>query len=320
MESTVDRLSLRLGKKDPDARLKEKQDNRMELAKNEDAFDLVLIMELQRLATVIENSSVIQGPPGPPGKGLKGDPGRNTNTLLKGDKGDKGDMPTVAEIVKALKPHIPAAIPGAPGKDGGKAPTLDQVVAAIMPDLRKVLANIKGEPGKPGQDAVITDEMIIKAFERKGIDAKYIKNIPTVVRELPQFIFGGGTGGGARLSVLDEGVAQGVDIRKIDFRGDGVAVSRTGENGIVVTVAAGSPSTGSTVYTEPIVGIQNGSNVDFDLSALPHALVAFQWIARNGKIQTNRTGVDGYTIAGNTLTVYEADAGEEFIISWTSNA
>jgi len=126
-------------------------------------------------------------------------PGENADiataffSMLKGKKGDKGDTPTDEELLKLIKPLIPAPIPGKKG-DKGDTPTVEQLLALIKPLIPEVKngetptderllslikplipAPIKGEPGapgKPGKNGESISPELIKKVEKAIKDSE----------------------------------------------------------------------------------------------------------------------------------------------------
>lgn len=80
---------------------------------------------------------------------------------------------------------------------------------------------------------------------------------------------------------------------------------------------ASSSAVGINTATEQLSGTQSGSNVTLNLTTLSHSFVAILFVTRNGQILTPNDTSLGYTISGNTVTIYNADASEPFLVTYT---
>lgn len=74
---------------------------------------------------------------------------------------------------------------------------------------------------------------------------------------------------------------------------------------------------GVNVATEKVTATQSGNNVTINLLSLAHTLIGLLFVTRQGQIKTPLDTTYGYTVSGNTVTVYNADASEDFLISYT---
>lgn len=76
----------------------------------------------------------------------------------------------------------------------------------------------------------------------------------------------------------------------------------------------GSASAGSNIATQELTPTQSGSNITLDLTMLSHSFVAIELVFRNGQ---RITPISSWSISGNTITVFNADATEEFAVQYT---
>jgi len=178
------------------------------------------------LDTIIEKLQSIEKMEGP--QGPQGEPGES----IVGPQGERGPQGPIG-------PQGAKGEDGRDGKDGNKGDKGDR--------------GPEGKPGRNGVDGIdgtdglpATPEEVIKAIQKEGLDAKYIKNIPVVTRQLPSVSLFPSRGGSKTLEVPGAGQ----DIRKIVFSGatvsrigDGVAqVASTSGVGVTTTTSTASPT------------------------------------------------------------------------------
>lgn len=84
-------------------------------------------------------------------------------------------------------------------------------------------------------------------------------------------------------------------------------------NGVVGINGSGG-GTGTNVDTKVIAGVQSGANVTLDLTTLPHTFVAVELVMRNGQVIQP---VVYWSLIGSTVTVFNADASEVFMVQYT---
>jgi hypothetical protein len=68
------------------------------------------------------------------------------------------------------------------------------------------------------------------------------------------------------------------------------------------------------IATEIVSATQSGVDVTINLTSLSHTLSAIQIVFRNGQ---GLTPTSDYSITGNTLTIFSANAAEIFMIQYT---
>lgn len=121
------------------------------------------------------------------------------------------------------------------------------------------------------------------------------------------------------LTVKDEGTVISEHVKSIDFRGANISITDLGDGNLVATIVGGA---GANIETVVVTAVQSGDDVTIDLTQLPHTFVSLQWASKNGQIlkpgAMDPSGVSSWTLAGNILTIYWADAaGDSFQTSTT---
>lgn len=86
------------------------------------------------------------------------------------------------------------------------------------------------------------------------------------------------------------------------------------DSGNGIAGLTGTAASGSNVATETISAVQSGSNITLDLTTLSHAFVAIEVVFRNGQAITPTTS---WSRSTNTITVFNADASEIFLVQYT---
>lgn len=71
---------------------------------------------------------------------------------------------------------------------------------------------------------------------------------------------------------------------------------------------------GASVATEVLTAVQSGADITLDLTALAHTFVAIEVVFRNGQ---GVTPVTGWSRTANTITVFNADPTEIFMVQYT---
>lgn len=216
-------------------------------------------------------------------------------------------IPTVEQIVK----KIPTPKDGKDGKDAPEVSPKD--VAKVLQSSKTFVKSLKGDKGQNGSpdtpQEIVSKISSLKDTERLSYES--LKDTPNLE------LFRRGGGGGPNLVVLNEGVVLSSAVKTIDFRGANVDVVDVGDGEIVVTVTGGSGG-GTNVASQVIATkTQAGDNVTFSLTQLTHTYSTVLWISRNGIIMTPNDTNLGYSQAVDTITVYNADISEPFIISYT---
>lgn len=216
--------------------------------------------------------------------------------LPKGQKGDKGDS------IRGPKGDKGDSIPGPKGKDG------------ISPDpvqVAEIAARLITRP-RDGKDAkapelnAILDALVekLKTEDILKIEEKMsgVKNeIASYRNQLAGKHYGKDTwarGGGMTMSA-------GTNITLVPLA-----------DGTVQINAAGG-SSGSNVTTQySLTVVQAGANVTIDLSQLTEFATFIDIVAvyRNNIMQTETIN---FTVAGSTVTILQADAGEVFNVTYS---
>lgn len=167
--------------------------------------------------------------------------------------------------------------PGTPGKDAAPPPTLEAIVAAVLPHLPAPEAGDDGEPGKDGEHAdpqqvvdLILEKGLIKMEHIGGLEERVAEIRNHVAKQVPQWRGGGDT------------VAA----------GSGITVSSSGG---VKTISA-SGSSGTKVRDEVPAG---ASGTAFTLAHTP--IASTLQLFRGGARQSVNNG--DYTIVGAAITL-----------------
>ena len=160
--------------------------------------------------------------------------------------------------------------------------------------------NLQGPPGEahPGGGTGSTQDL------RAGSSNVSIRNGRIYVES-------SGTGGGH--VIQDEGSDM-TQRTNLNFVGAGVSVSDDLANDRTTITIPGASGGGLSAKTEVLAGAQNGANVELTLSGLSETYVGILGVYRNGQLLTPTTS---WTLAAGVITVLNADAGEDFQISYT---
>lgn len=94
----------------------------------------------------------------------------------------------------------------------------------------------------------------------------------------------------------------------------GTGLSATDEGGGIADVVSSGGGGGVSIATQEIAATQSGSDVTLDLTTLSHTFTAIELVFRNGQ---RIAPITSWTISGNTITVFNADATEEFAVQYT---
>lgn len=114
------------------------------------------------------------------------------------------------------------------------------------------------------------------------------------------------------INIRNNGTPLGVlGFQTIDLKGTLVGADEG--NGVVSFTGSGG-SGGSNVDTRVVTAVQSGTDITIDLTQLPHAFVAVEVVFRNGQ---GITPIASWSLVGNTVTVFNADAGETYMIQYT---
>lgn len=208
-------------------------------------------------------------------------------TIVKGQKGDsvkgdKGETPKIADIVEALKPHIPAPIPGAPGKNAviDEKKLVKRILALIPPSKEVTLPAIE----------IPTVESLVEEIKKKKLLTKehvagLTEEIASYRNQLAGKHYGRDTwarGGG-------DTVAAGSNI------------TITTVNGVKTISSSGSGGSG---YQAPTSGAIDGSNQIFVWATAPNVIVvdggrSMQKVSSDGSVNWTGTTTTTLTVAPN---------------------
>lgn len=238
-----------------------------------------------------------------------------TTLTVKGDKGDMGPAgPQGLTVIGPRGPQGPMGLVGprgpmGTGPMGPPGPKGDTIIGPPGP---------KGDtPAAPDLSAQDILDLLIAAGVK--IPFELLPPIPTTVekRSLPQISLIG-RAGGARVRYLLNGVSIGEDIQTIDL-GTGLTAAKSAPGYLLITATA---TPGSSISTEQLTATQVGSDITLDLTELVHPIIALQLIFRNGGAVTPgvAAGADGssrWSQSGNTITVYNADPSDAFLVAYT---
>lgn len=118
--------------------------------------------------------------------------------------------------------------------------------------------------------------------------------------------------GEASIIIRNNGTQVGVmGFTIIDLTGN---LTGSDEGGGVVGINGSGGGTGTNVDTKVIIGTQSGANVTLNLTTLPHTVVAVEVVFRNGQAITP---VASWSLSGTTVTIFNADASEIFMVQYT---
>lgn len=212
----------------------------------------------------------------------------------------------------------------------GKTPSKEELVAIIsklqptkkqLIDLIETLLPTKAQlkeiiqPMIPAKAPAPTEEELLKLMrpfleEIKAMVPSLVNNVKPTPEEITALIdpvmrrmvdeakkgwFGGGGGG--------------------DLVGAGTGITITTNNiGRKIISATGSGS-GANVATEELTATQVGNNVTLNLTQLANTYISIQFISKDGQIVT--PGLTGWTQSGDTITVFNASADQDYLVNYT---
>lgn len=200
---------------------------RLQLLRSHGPQWTLVVNILDAIISKLNTIEKMEGPVGP--KGERGDVGE---ALIgpRGEPGEKGDSiigPTGERGLDGKTgPMGPIGKTGPKGSDG---------------------KSIKGDAGKSGKDgspdtAPQVRDKLSSLKDNERLDAKHIKNIPTVTREIPNISLLPSRGGTKTLEIPGAGQ----DIRKVIFAGS--VIERVGD-GVARITSQADESTSVTVVT-----------------------------------------------------------------------
>lgn len=117
--------------------------------------------------------------------------------------------------------------------------------------------------------------------------------------------------GETSIKILNAGVALPGSFNAIDLNG---SLTGSDEGGGVVDINGSGGSGGTNIDTQLVTAVQSSSNITLDLTTLPHVFVAIEVVFRNGQAITPTTS---WSRTGNTITVFNADPSEKFMVQYT---
>ncbi len=128
-------------------------------------------------------------------------------------------------------------------------------------------------------------------------------------------------GGGSGLHIYVNGTKWGL-LKTVNFiPGTGMTISpvRNG-NRLDLTFSATGASTAN-IAMQAITASQSGSDITLDLTTLPHTATGVLIVTRQGQVVVPGTnpgdGTSAWHLSGTTITVYNADASEVFLVQYT---
>lgn len=235
-----------------------------------------------------------QGPRGMPGK--NGVDGKS----IVGPQGARG----------------PQGIPGEPGTDGESLPVRAPASAAEVADA--VLASPRflkflkktAKDGKDGQspelDMVV--ELVLKRLDTNGITDKQMQAIEARIAEIRNYVamHTGSSGGDKRKGGGGDTVVAGNNI-----------VFGVDANGNIVINALGGTSGVNVTTQYALTAVQSGADVTIDLTQLTNwATFANVVVAYRNNVPQTEGAAYNFTVAGSTLTIFNADAAEVFNMTY----
>lgn len=209
------------------------------------------------------------------------------SSLIKGDTGPEGPMgpqgPQGETVVGPEGPQGPVGPEGPMGPEGPIGPKGETIVGPQGPQ------GLKGD--KPKHRWVGTtiqfenpDGTWGRAVDLKGKDG-----------ELVQFLHRGG----------------GVNTLTA---GTNITITSDGNGGYTISANAGLNAS-----IEKVVAVASGSDVTIDLTQLANTYTAVLLVTRQGQAITPGAKVGDFSSwekSGDTITIYNADAGEDFLIQY----
>lgn len=112
------------------------------------------------------------------------------------------------------------------------------------------------------------------------------------------------------IGIRNNGVLVPGDFDTIDLLG---TLTGANQGGGVVGIT-GSGGSSANIDTRVVAATQSGANITLDLTTLPHTFTGIEFVTRNGPVTTP---VLDWSLSGNTITVFNADASEIFQVQYT---
>lgn len=222
----------------------------------------------------------------------------------------------LAEVERVAKMPGPRGPRGPQGPEGpaGLDADPDEVAAHIKADKRFMKALKPKDPVPGAKGDIPSHEWDGTKLRFQNADGSWG---PWVELRGPRGMggfFGGGMSGVERVRYggeVSEGVAE------IEFAGSGVSSVVRTPNGIRVTITGGGGGGGGggiSTAMERLTGSQSGTSVTLNLTALANEFITITGIFRQGQLLTP---ISDYSTSGGTATVFNADASEVFLVSYT---
>lgn len=230
---------------------------------------------------------------------------------IVGEKGDAGYTPVKGKDYrdgKDASPEdvVPLVLSRLPKIKNGRTPVrgIDYYTQKDVQDIvsqvsRKIDRNKKDVSIDP---MAILDEALKNPKAKQKIKTEHVDGLEQTLSALRNQLARGYLHGG------------GDTVRA----GSNITITRNADGTTTISSSGGSAN----ITTESITGTQSGENVEFDLSSLSNPFVAIQFVTREGQF-LNALSVppsgseNGWIRSGDTLTVYNASAGENFAIQYT---
>ena len=182
----------------------------------------------------------------------------------KGEKGDQG-IPGYSPVKNV---DYFDGMDGKHGKDGKVGPRGQKGDPGKNGKDGRDGESIKGDSGKDGSPDTPKEvrDKLASLKDEERLDAKAIKNLPAVIRELPAINFpswGGRTS--SQLKVYENNISLGQDVRVLHINGTGVSGSRIGDGVVEINITGGGGDyTLPTASASVLGGIKVGSRLTID--------------------------------------------------------
>lgn len=197
-------------------------------------------------------------------------------------KGEKGDSPTDSEILKLVKPLIPAP-------KNGKSPTKTELRALIAPLIPSPVHGVDGKDGSPDSPDTVVEKVNVSKIL---IDAERVRGLPQLFRNVEQAGTNPGGAGGPTLRYLDDGTLISAHVTELNF-GTNLSATYDGNGRVTINATGGAGLTEITA-----TGTINSSNVTFIFASVPTYIVADGvWVKATDTQGTNWSNV------GTTITM-----------------
>ncbi len=128
--------------------------------------------------------------------------------------------------------------------------------------------------------------------------------------------------GGSGIMILANGTMKSSSAFSLNFKTSSSVTPTVADNPNTGALDISfSASATAALATEALTGTQSGGNVTLDLTQLAHTFSAILLVTRQGQIVTPGTnpgdGSSRWSRSSNTITIYNADAAESFLVQYT---